>query len=149
MELKARLSQDLKDAMKNKEEAKVRTLRMILAAIKNFEVEKIGPATDEEILQIMLKEIKRRQEAIEMYEKGGRQDLAQAEKEEIQIIQSYMPKQMSEEEIRELAKKIISELKLAGPKDIGTAMKAIMPHVKGRADGKLVNKIVSELLTGS
>ncbi|MCS7175216.1 GatB/YqeY domain-containing protein [Pseudothermotoga sp.] len=149
MELKARLSQDLKDAMKNKEEAKVRTLRMILAAIKNFEVEKIGPATDEEILQIMLKEIKRRQEAIEMYEKGGRQDLAQAEKEEIQIIQSYMPKQMSEEEIRELAKKIISELKLAGPKDIGTAMKAIMPHVKGRADGKLVNKIVSELLAGS
>lgn len=149
MELKAKLNQDLKDAMKNRDEARVRTLRMVLAAIKNFEVEKMGSATDEEILQIMLKEIKRRQEAIEMYEKGGRQDLARAESEEIQIIQSYMPKQMSEEEIRELARKIISEMKLTGPKDVGAAMKAIMPHVKGKADGRLVNKIVSELLGGS
>lgn len=149
MELKAKLSQDLKDAMKNRDEARVRTLRMVLAAIKNFEVEKMGSATDEEIFQIMSKEIKRRQEAIEMYEKGGRQDLARAEGEEIQIIQSYMPKQMSEEEIRELARKIISELKLTGPKDVGAAMKAIMPHIKGKADGRLVNKIVSELLGGS
>lgn len=149
MDLKSRLNQDLKEAMKAKDEVKLRTVRMLLAAIKNFEVEQMRPVTDEEILQIMSKEIKKRQEAIEMYEKGNRQDLAQAERLEVQIIQSYMPQQMGEGEIRELAKKIITELGLSSPKDVGTAMKAIMPHVKGRADGKLVNKIVSELLGGS
>jgi len=149
VDLKSKLNQDLKEAMKAKDEVKLRTVRMLLAAIKNFEVEKMRPATDEEILQIMSKEIKKRQEAIEMYEKGNRQDLAQAERLEVQIIQSYMPQQLSEEEIRELAKRIIAELGLSSPKDVGTAMKAIMPHVKGRADGKLVNRIVSELLGGS
>ncbi len=149
MDLKAKLNQDLKEALKAKDEVKLRTVRMLLAAIKNFEVEKMGPATDEEIFQIMSKEIKKRQEAIEMYEKGGRPDLAQAEKQEIEVIQSYMPNQLSEEEIRELARKVISEMNLKSPKDVGTAMKVIMPQVKGRADGKLVNKIVSELLSGS
>lgn len=147
--MKAKLNQDLKEALKAKDEVKLRTVRMLLAAIKNFEVEKMGPATDEEIFQIMSKEIKKRQEAIEMYEKGGRPDLAQAEKQEIEVIQSYMPNQLSEEEIRELARKVISEMNLKSPKDVGTAMKLIMPQVKGRADGKLVNKIVSELLSGS
>lgn len=147
--MKAKLNQDLKEALKAKDEVKLRTVRMLLAAIKNFEVEKMGPATDEEIFQIMSKEIKKRQEAIEMYEKGGRPDLAQAEKQEIEVIQSYMPNQLSEEEIRELARKVISEMNLKSPKDVGTAMKVIMPQVKGRADGKLVNKIVSELLSGS
>jgi len=147
--LKAKLNQDLKEALKAKDEVKLRTVRMLLAAIKNFEVEKMGPATDEEIFQIMSKEIKKRQEAIEMYEKGGRPDLSQAEKQEIEVIQSYMPNQLSEEEIRELARKVISEMNLKSPKDVGTAMKVIMPQVKGRADGKLVNKIVSELLSGS
>lgn len=147
--MKAKLNQDLKEALKAKDEAKLRTVRMLLAAIKNFEVEKMGPATDEEIFQIMSKEIKKRQEAIEMYEKGGRPDLAQAEKQEVEVIQSYMPNQLSEEEIRELARKVISEMNLKSPKDVGTAMKVIMPQVKGRADGKLVNKIVSELLSGS
>jgi uncharacterized protein YqeY len=149
VDLKAKLNQDLKEALKAKDEAKLRTVRMLLAAIKNFEVEKMGPATDEEIFQIMSKEIKKRQEAIEMYEKGGRPDLAQAEKQEIEVIQSYIPNQLSEEEIRELARKVISEMNLKSPKDVGTAMKVIMPQVKGRADGKFVNKIVSELLSGS
>ena len=149
MDLKSRLNQDLKEALKAKDEVKLRTVRMLLTAIKNFEVEKMTLATDEDILQIMSKEIKKRQEAIEMYEKGGRQDLAQAERQEIEVIQSYMPKQLSEEEIKEIAEKVISELNLKGPKDVGVAMKAIMPQVKGRADGKLVNKIVSELLSGS
>jgi uncharacterized protein YqeY len=149
VDLKAKLNQDLKEALKAKDEVKLRTVRMLLAAIKNFEVEKMGPATDEEIFQIMSREIKKRQEAIEMYEKGGRPDLAQAEKQEIEVIQSYMPNQLSEEEIRELARKVISEMNLKSPKDVGTAMKVIMPQVKGRADGKLVNKIVSELLSGS
>ena len=147
--MKAKLNHDLKEALKAKDEVKLRTVRMLLAAIKNFEVEKMGPATDEEIFQIMSKEIKKRQEAIEMYEKGGRPDLSQAEKQEIEVIQSYMPNQLSEEEIRELARKVISEMNLKSPKDVGTAMKVIMPQVKGRADGKLVNKIVSELLSGS
>ncbi len=149
MGLKEKLSADLKEAMKSKDEAKVRTIRMLIAAIKNYEVEKMGVASDEEIAQIMAKEIKKRKESIELYEKGNRQDLAQAEAEEIKIIQSYMPQQMSEEEIKELARKIITELKLSSPKDIGTAMKAIMPQLKGKADGKLVNKIVSDLLSGT
>ncbi|MEJ5229586.1 MAG: GatB/YqeY domain-containing protein [Pseudothermotoga sp.] len=148
MTLKEKLTQDLKVAMKNKDEAKVRTIRLILAAVKNFEVQKMGQATDDEICQLLSKEIKKRVEAIEMYRQGKREDLALEEEKELQIIKSYLPQQMSEDEIREVAKKILLENNLSSPKDLGMAMKLIMPHVKGKADGKVVNKIVQELLGG-
>lgn len=148
MTLKERLSQDLKEAMKSKDETRVRTIRLLIAAIKNFEVEKMGQATDEEVLQVMSKEVKKRLESIEMYKQASREDLAAEEENELKIIKSYMPEQMSEDQIRELAKQVIEQHNLSSPKDVGTAMKLIMPQVKGRADGKLVNKIVQELLGG-
>lgn len=148
MSLKERLSQDLKEAMKSKNETKVRTIRLLIAAIKNFEVEKTDQATDEEVLQIMSKEVKKRLESIEMYRQAKREDLAIEEENELKIIKSYMPEQMNEEQIRELARKLIQQHNLSSPKDVGTAMKLIMPQVKGKADGKLVNKIVQELLGG-
>ncbi len=148
MTLKERLSQDLKEAMKSKDETRVRTIRLLIAEIKNFEVEKMGQANDEEVLQVMSKEVKKRLESIEMYKQASREDLAAEEENELKVIKSYMPEQMSEDQIRELAKQVIEQHNLSSPKDMGTAMKLIMPQVKGRADGKMVNKIVQELLGG-
>lgn len=148
MTLKERLAFDLKDAMKNRNEAKIRTVRLLMSAIKNFEVEKMAQATDEEIVQIMIKEAKKRIESIDMYKQAGRNDLVSEEQEELDIINSYLPEQMSEDEIRQLVMKIIRQNNLSSPKDLGTAMKLIMPQVKGKADGKLVNKIVKEYLGG-
>ncbi|ABV33965.1 MULTISPECIES: GatB/YqeY domain-containing protein [Pseudothermotoga] len=148
MTLKERLAFDLKDAMKNRNEAKIRTVRLLMSAIKNFEVEKMAQATDEEIVQIMIKEAKKRIESIDMYKQAGRNDLVSEEQEELDIINSYLPEQMSEDEIRQLVMKIIRQNNLSNPKDLGTAMKLIMPQVKGKADGKLVNKIVKEYLGG-
>jgi uncharacterized protein YqeY len=93
-----------------------------------------------------MKYAKQRRESIELYEKGGRQDLVEKERRELQIVESYLPKQMSEEEIRELVAKVIEEVGASSPKDIGKVMQAVMPKVKGRADGSLVNRIVRELL---
>lgn len=148
MTLKEKLSQDLKEAMKSKDETKVRTVRLLIAAIKNFEVEKMGQASDEEVLQIMSKELKKRLESIEMYKRAAREDLVIEEENELKIIKSYMPQQMDEDQIRELAKQVIQKYNLSSPKDLGTVMKLLMPQVKGRADGKIVNRIVQELLGG-
>lgn len=148
MSLKEKLSEDLKQAMKAKDETRVRTIRLLIAAIKNFEVEKMAQATDEDVLQVMSKEVKKRLESIEMYRQAKREDLAAEEEKELKIIKSYMPEQMSEEQIRDIAKKLIEQHNLSSPKDVGTAMKLIMPQLKGKADGKLVNRIVQELLGG-
>ena len=144
--LKDKIKEDLKNAMKERDEVRVRTLRMINAAIKNFEVEKMKEADDEDVIGILQKEAKKRREAIEEYRKAGREDLAKDEEAELKVIEEYLPKQMSEDEIRALAMKIISEVGAKSPRDLGKVMKEIMPKVKGRADGKVVNRIVRELL---
>lgn len=144
--LKEEIQKHLKEAMKSKDEVKVRTLRMVIAALKNFEVEKMGEATDEEVIQIIQKEAKRRREAIEEYKNAGREDLAQSEEEELKILMEYLPKQMTEDEIRSLALEVIKEVGASSLKDLGKVMKVIMPKVKGRADGKVVNRIVREIL---
>jgi len=146
MGLKERITQDLKDAMKSKDQVRVRTLRMILTTIRNIEVEKMKETTDEDVIDALQKEAKKRREAIEQYEKAGRNDLADEERKELSVIEEYLPEQMSEEEIKELAKEIINQVGASTVKDLGKVMKEIMPKVKGRADGKLVNRIVRELL---
>lgn len=143
--LKERIMEDLKSAMKEKNQIKVRVLRLLNSAIKNFEVEKMDSATDEEIGKIVLKEIKKRQESIEAYKKANREDLAKEEEEELKVLKEYAPKMLSEEEIKEVVKKVINELN-ATQKDFGKVMKNIMAEVKGKADGSLVSKIVKELL---
>ena len=146
MGLKAQLLQDMKEAMKSKDKVKLSTIRMINSLIKNAEIEKRGELTDDEIIQLLMKYAKQRKEAIEMYEKGGRQDLVEKEKAELAVVESYLPKQMSEEEIRELVKEAIEATGASSPKDIGKVMQHVMPKVKGRADGSVVNKIVREML---
>ncbi len=146
MLLKEKIQEQLKEAMKSKDKARLRTLRMVIAALKNFEVEKMGEATDEEIIQIIQKEVKKRKEAIEEYKKAGREDLAQSEREELEILMEYLPKQLTEDEIRSLALEVIKEVGASSLKDLGKVMKVIMPKVKGRADGKVVNRIVREIL---
>jgi len=147
MSLKERLKADMKEAMKAKDKVRLSTIRMINSLIKNAEIEKRGELTDEEIVQLLMKYAKQRRESIEMYEKGGRQDLVEKEKAELAIVESYLPEQMSEEEIREIVKKAIEEVGAESVKDMGKVMKVVMPKVKGRADGSLVNKIVKELLS--
>lgn len=147
MSLKERLKADMKEAMKAKDKVRLSTIRMINSLIKNAEIEKRGELTDEEIIQLLMKYAKQRKESIEMYEKGGRQDLVEKEKAELAIVESYLPEQMSEEEIREIVKKAIEEVGAESVKDMGKVMKIVMPKVKGKADGSLVNKIVKELLS--
>jgi len=148
MGLKERLLQDMKEALKAKDKVRLSTIRMINSLIKNAEIDKRGELTDEEIIQLLMKYAKQRREAIEMYEKGGRQDLVEKEKAELEIVESYLPKQLSEDEIRELVREAIEAVGASSPKDLGKVMQYVMPKVKGRADGSLVNKIAREELSG-
>jgi len=148
MGLKERLLQDMKEAMRAKDKVRLSTIRMINSLIKNAEIDKRGELTDDEIVQLLMKYAKQRREAIEMYEKGGRQDLVEKEKAELAVVESYLPKQLSEEEIRELVREAIEAVGASSPKDLGKLMQYVMPKVKGRAEGSLVNKIVREELSG-
>jgi uncharacterized protein YqeY len=147
MGLKERLKEDMKAALKAKDKVKLSTIRMIQSLIKNAEIEKRGELTDEEIVQLLMKYAKQRKESIELYQKGGRQDLVEKEKAELAVVESYLPKQMSEEEVRALVEEAIRESGATSPKDLGKVMKLVMPKVKGRADGSLVNRIAKELLS--
>jgi uncharacterized protein YqeY len=147
MGLKERLLQDMKEAMRAKDKVRLSTIRMINSLIKNAEIDKRGELTDDEIVQLLMKYAKQRREAIEMYEKGGRQDLVEKEKAELAVVESYLPKQLSEEEIRELVKEAIEAVGASSPKDLGKVMQYVMPKVKGRAEGSLVNKIAREELS--
>lgn len=144
--LKEKIFEDLKKSMKERNEIKTRVLRLLNSAIKNFEVEKMDKATDEDIEKIILKEMKKRQESIEAYKNANREDLALEEEKELEILKEYAPKMLSEEEIREIIKKTIEEIN-ATPKDFGKVMKEVMAKLKGKADGSMVSKVVKEILS--
>lgn len=148
MSLKERLVEDMKVAMKAKEEGKVRlsVIRMARAAIKNAEIEKQMEFNDEQVIEVLAKEVKQRRDAIVEFSKANRPDKVKALEEEISVLMEYLPQQLSEGEIRQLAQEIIAEVGAQGPKDLGKVMGKITPKTKGRADGKLVNQIVRELL---
>lgn len=148
--LKDIIQEDLKQAMLAKDEFKLSTLRMLKSALQYFEIQKGGAgytATDEDVLEVVGKEIKKRRESIEMYRNGGRDELAEKEEKELQILQAYLPEQMSEDEVRKLVKEAISATGAATPQDMGKVMGALMPKVKGKADGNLVSRIVREKLS--
>ncbi|HOK87216.1 MAG TPA: GatB/YqeY domain-containing protein [Fervidobacterium sp.] len=147
MSLRDDILSDMKEAMKSKDELRLRVLRSIKAAIGYFEVEgekKI--ATDEDVQKIILKEIKKRQESIDAYRHAGREDLAKTEEEELAILQEYAPKMLSREEIQEIVREVIEQTN-ATQKDFGKVMKEVMTRIKGTADGKVVNEIVKEMLS--
>ena len=115
--------------------------------LKEKDLEKESQLTDEEIVQVIFSEIKKRREAIEGFEKGKRQDLAEKEKKELEVLQKYLPEQFSGDKIKKIAKEVIEEVEAEGLKDLGKVMGKLMPKLKGKAEGGLVSKIVKELLT--
>ena len=148
MSLSDRLLNDTKMAMKARDELKVSTLRLARSSIKNSEIEKGRDLTDEEILETLSRESKRRREAIDSYEKAGRLELAEKERTELAILSEYLPKQLDESEIEKITREVAAEVGAVGPGDKGRLMGAIMPRLKGKADGKLVNLVVERILQG-
>ena len=145
--LKEKLNNDLKQAMRDGDTVKRSVLRLVLAAVKNAEIAQKTDLTDGDILGILAKDIKQREESIEAFEKGNRQDLMEKEKTELAIIQEYMPQQMTRDEIVSEARRIIEESGAQGPGDKGKVMPRLIAQLKGRADGREVNEVVTGLLS--
>ena len=146
MSLKETLMQDLKTAMKNKDKRTKDTITMVRAAIKQKEVDDHVELNDDDVIQIIAKEIKERRGSIEEFQKAGRDDLIESTKAEIDVLLNYMPEQLSEEELEAMIRKVMEENNITEKKQMGLLMKSIMPKVQGRADGKAVNAIVNRIL---
>ena len=146
MALSEKLLDDMKTAMKERDELKVSTLRLARSTIKNTEIEKGRALTDDEIMEALARESKRRREAIEEYQRAGRMELADKEQRELVILSEYLPEQLGEAEIEKAVVETVAELGAVGMKDKGRVMSAIMPRLRGRADGKLVNQAVDKVL---
>ena len=148
MSLLKKLDEDLKTALKNSDKLKLAVVRLAKAAIKNQQIDKGRELQDEEILAIFSTLAKQRRESIEQFSKGGRNDLVLQETQELEILQSYMPRQLSAEEIDAMILQAIKESSVESEGDIGKVMKLLAPRIKGVADGKWVNSRVRELLHG-
>jgi uncharacterized protein YqeY len=146
--LKKKLQSDLRGSIRQKDEVRKRTLRLALAAITNAEVAQRRELDDPSVLAVLAKEVRQRQESIEEYRKGGREDLVAQEEADLAVLQTYLPQQLSREEIVARAKAIIEELGATGMGQMGPVMKSLMQELRGQADGKLVNQVVRELLSG-
>jgi uncharacterized protein len=148
MSLKDQLMKDLQDAMRSGDELRKSTIRMARAAVRNAEINRMAELDDEGIQDVLRKEIKQRRESAEEYARGKRQDLVDKELAEAAILEGYLPRQMSEDEVEAEVRPIIAELGAARPADMGKVMPAAMARLKGRADGRTVNRVVSKLLSG-
>lgn len=147
MDLYEKIDSEIKDSMRNKDNVRLSIMRMLLAAVKNAEIaKKVKKLEDPDIISVIQKMIKEHKESITQFEKGGRMDLVDKEKAELEILQRYVPAQMGESELLPVVKAVIQELGVTSKADTGKAMKAVMEKVKGKADGKLVNQIVMSLL---
>lgn len=148
MSLKEQLTEDMKQAMKAREAGKQRlsVIRMVRAAIKNVEIDSKKELTEEEVLNIVFKEVKMRRDSMDEFKNAGRQDLVDQLEQEIAILLPYLPQQLTEAEVRVLVSEAVTASGAVSPKDMGKVMALLMPKVKGRADGKLVNSIVRESL---
>ena len=145
--LEQKIDEDLKNALKSKDSIKVETLRMLKAALRNYLIDKRkDSADDSELVNLIQKQVKMRQEAIDSYQKGGRRDLVAKESQEKSVLEAYLPKSFSDEELAHLIKTVISQIEAKSPADMGRVMKELMPKVQGRADGKRVSEIVSASL---
>lgn len=148
MSLKEKLTADMKEAMKAREEGRQRlgVIRLVRGAIRQQEIDGLRELDDEAVLSVISKEVKQRRDAIEEFQKGGRDDLVRQNEAEIAILMEYLPQQMTEDEVRSAVQEAIAATGASTPKDMGKVMRELMPKVKGRADGKLVNQIVRERL---
>jgi len=147
MSLSGQLREDLKDAMRAQDAHRKSAIRMVLAAIQLAEVELKRPPTDGEIVDLIRKEVKRREEAIALMRDAGRDDMVAEEVTELAILDAYLPALMSESEIRRVAASVIQDMEATSVRDLGRVMGAMMSRVKGKADGRVVNQVVRDLLS--
>ena len=139
----------MKSAMLGKEESRLSTIRMLKSAIQYYEIQKGGAgyeATDEDVVEVVGREIKKRKEAIDLYEKGGRQELADKEKAEMNVLQKYLPEQMSEDDVKKLIDEAIESTGASTMQDMGKVMGILSPQIKGKADGGMVSSLVRQRL---
>ncbi|BAL83892.1 hypothetical protein SELR_21840 [Selenomonas ruminantium subsp. lactilytica TAM6421] len=148
MSLKEQLTADMKEAMKNKEKDRLAVIRMVRGAIRQQEIDGQKELGEDDVIAVISKEVKMRRDSIEEFQKGGREDLVEKTQAEIDVLMPYLPAQLSEEEVKELVKAAVEQTGAATPKDMGKVMGVLMPKVKGRADGKMVNNIVKSFLQG-
>jgi len=144
--LPERLSADLNEAMKSGKKTRVAALRMIKAAIKNAEIAQGKPLDDAGLVEVLSREVKQRRESIAEFKKANRQDAVDNEEAQLAFVLEYLPQQMSGEEIEGLVREVIDKIGAQGPRDKGKVMSQLMPQVKGKADGQLVNEIVTQAL---
>ncbi len=145
--LKEKLTEDLKQAMRSGNTVKRSTIRLLMSAIQNAEIAKKAELDDSGILGIIAKEARQRRESIEAFKSGNRQDLVEQEEAELAILEGYLPPQMSREEISETARRVIQEVGARGPGDKGKVMPKLIGELKGQADGREINAVVTELLS--
>lgn len=149
MPLKDQLSNDLKDAMRQRDVRRREVLRMALAAVHNAEIAAREELADDGVLGVLTTEAKRRRESIAEFGKAGRSDLVEKEEAELVILSAYLPEQLARDAIVEVARRVIEQTGASGPKDIGKVMPALMQELRGRADGRAANEVVRELLSAS
>lgn len=147
MSLLERLNDDMKQAMKNKEKEKLSVIRMVKASLQNEAIKLGRELTEEDELTIISRELKQRKDSLHEFEQADRQDLVDKIQNELTVLEIYMPKQLTEEELTEIVKEAIAEVQASSKADMGKVMSAIMPKVKGKADGSLVNKLVLQNLS--
>jgi uncharacterized protein YqeY len=146
MALKDSIQDALRGALKRQQRIEVATLRLLLSEIKYAEIAQQKPADDNKVLDVIAKEVKRRRESIEAFKQGNRSDLVAQEEAELAVLMSYLPKQMNRDEIMAAARQVVDAVGAKGPGDKGKVMAQLMPQLKGKADGKEVSEVVSELL---
>ncbi|MBR2142719.1 GatB/YqeY domain-containing protein [Anaerovibrio sp.] len=146
MSIKEQLANDMKEAMKTKEKERLAVIRMVRGAIRQQEIDGKTELDDEAVIAVISKEVKMRKDSIVDFQNGGRDDLVAQNEAEIAFLMPYLPKQLTEDEVRELVKEAVEKTGASSPKDMGKVMGALMPKVKGRADGKMVNQLVKEAL---
>ena len=144
--LKEKLTEDLKQALKSEDKLRRSVFRLLMAAIKNAEIARQADLTDPDILGIIAKEVKQRRESIEAFKQGNRADLVAQEEAEMAVLEAYLPQQMTRDEIVAEVRRVIAEVGAQGPGDKAKVMPKIIPQLKGRADGREINDIVTELL---
>jgi len=146
LSLKETIFNDMIEALKGNEKLRLSSLRLIRAAIKNAEISKKDKLTEDEVIGIVTKNLKKLEESLDIFTKAQRPELADKAKKEIEIVKKYLPEQLSEEEIKKIVEETFLKFRFKGLQDIGPAMKEVMPQLKGKADGKIVNKMVRDLL---
>jgi len=147
MSLKAQLLEDMKTAMREKDDITKNAIQMVRSAVLQIEKDKKITLDDDGIIDVIAKEVKKKKESLPGFEKSGRQDLIDILNKEIEILSGYLPQQLTETELEELVKNTINETGFSSVKDTGKLMKQLMPLIRGRADGKLLNQIVKKFLS--